>query len=301
MVEHHRLTITHLGARGDGVAGTEAGPAYIPFAAPGDEVEVSLATAKKGPPQARLIRVVAAGAGRAAPPCRHYGACGGCALQHVTDPVYRQWCVDRIGMALKQHGLVAKTITPPAISPPGSRRRLALKAQRRGRQVMLGFNERRSHRLVDIAECPVAAPSLVALFEPLRALLAGLAGGTWEIQLTDTATGIDMLLSGQGALDLASRETLAAFAERQDLAALQYDEDGFRDPVAIRRAPVMDFDGIAAPLPPGAFVQATAEGEAALRQAVMDWTADASRMADLFCGLGTFALPLARVASLRVV
>lgn len=301
MAERRRLAISHLGARGDGVAETPDGPVFIPFAAPGDKVEVELAQAKKGPPQATLLRVIEAGDGRATPACRHFGVCGGCSLQHVSADLYRRWCADRVQLALAQHGLEAERCAPPSVSPPGSRRRLALKAQRRGQRVALGFNERSSHRLVDIAECPVAAPALVALFEPLRAVLSGLAGAAWEIRLTVTATGVDMCLDGRGALDLTARESLAAFAEKRDLASLHYGEDGVREPVAIRRPPVMDFDGIAAPLPPGAFVQATEEGEQALRQAVMDWTAGAARVVDLFCGLGTFTLPLARQAQVLAV
>ncbi len=299
------VRIDRLGAQGDGIAGTAEGPLYVPFTVPGDEVEVERAPARRGAASrhARLIAVKRPGPARRTPPCPHFGTCGGCALQHLDTALYADWARGRIRAALGHHGLDAVPIAAPFIERPGSRRRLVLKAQVAGSRVNLGFRERRSHRLVDIRACPVARPSLLALFEPLRVLLAEIlpSRGMAEVTLTETATGIDCLIAAAAPLDLARREALSALAVKQDIAALHWSDQGDLETVVLRRPPMMDFDGIAVPLPPGAFVQATAAGEAALRSAVLEWTAGARRIADLFSGIGTFALPLARHAAVHAV
>lgn len=299
-----RLEILGLGARGDGIAETGEGRLHIPFTAPGDIVEVVLARDGKGRASARLERLVTPGPARREPVCRHFGSCGGCALQHIRDEVLADHAVDRIREALAARGLTGVPVSSPAISPPGARRRLALKALATAGGALLGFHARQSHILVDLAECPVARPELVALFAPLRELLGQLlprrAGG--GVTLTATATGVDAVIAFAGVPDLAGREALAAFAERHDLAALHLDDGGGApEAVAIRRPPTVDFDGVPVALPPGAFLQATEEGEAALRAAARDWLAGRTRIADLFAGLGTFALPLARTATVHAV
>jgi len=298
-----RLEITRLASQGDGIAETENGPVYVPFTAPGDVVEARPQKGPRGARRAKLVRLIAPSPQRAEPVCRHFGVCGACALQHIPSQAYADWIARRIRTALGHHGLGETAIAEPAISPPGSRRRLALKALRTGKGVVLGFHERLSHKLVDIAECPVARPGLVACFEPLRAALSTClaANQAATVTLTETATGLDVLIAGPGPLTLQAREALAALAENQDLAALHFYEDGFLDPIAVRRAPEMRFDELSVAFPPGAFVQATAEGEAVLRRAVGDWTGAARSVADLFCGLGTFSLALARPARVTAV
>ncbi len=290
-----RVTISDVGTRGDGIADTPYGPVYVPFTLTGDEVDIWVEPGPRGGMQATLEALVSPSEHRAEPACRHFGRCGGCSLQHMAVDKYEDWVMARIRTALGHHGLGDASLVPPVTSPPESRRRIALKALRTSRGVLLGFHERLSHHLVDVKVCPVARPTLVSLFRPIRDLLSDLLPmrAVAGVTLTETATGIDMLLSGIGDPDLQAREKLAAFANRYDLAALHVAQDGFVDPLAIRRAPMMDFAGIKAPLPPGAFVQATKEGEEALRKAVTDWTAQALRCIDLFAGIGTFSLPLA--------
>lgn len=291
-----RVEIAGIGAQGDGVAETESGPVYVPFTAPGDVVDVWLEKGPRGSTRASLEAVVEPSPDRRDPACRHFGICGGCALQHIDAERYARWTHERVRTALSQHGLGAAPIAAPMISPPGSRRRLGLKALRTAKGIVLGYNQRHSHQLVDVKECPIARPELAALVKPLRAALAGLLPlrAQAAITLTAAANGVDCLIEAPTALDLPARETLAAFAERRDLAALSWSEDGFLDPIAVRRPPVMRFDGIEVALTPGAFIQATQEGEAALRQAVLDWSQGAVAAVDLFAGLGTFTLPLAR-------
>lgn len=268
---------------GDGVAHLPNGtPLYAPGAAPGDEVDDSGA-------------VIAHGPNRAAPVCLHFGVCGGCQLQHVTEAVYRQWLGDRIVMALRQHEILAAVMAPAHLSPPRTRRRARMRAIRTAGGVILGFNEKRAHRIVDVADCPVLHPALQALVAPLRALLRPLMGEGRAVlvDMTLSDSGIDLILADLARQGLAGQEALAAFADSQDLARLSLKDAAGIDILVERRAPVLHLGGTAAALPPEAFMQATRDGEAALIQAVLDMTGPAAKVADLFCGIGTFALPLA--------
>ncbi|MBK5910852.1 hypothetical protein CCR85_05010 [Rhodothalassium salexigens] len=301
------VTVERLGAQGDGVARTETGPVFLPFTAPGDRVRVTWAPDRKGRQTASTAHIETAGDGRADPVCDHYGRCGGCRLQHVTDAVYADFVRDKIHAALSQHGLGDTPLAPPRISPPGSRRRLVLAARVRNRAVQLGFHEARSHRIVAVAACPVARPALVALLPTIRAFLADALDDGRDQQatltLTETDNGVDLTVTAAVAPGLAAREAAAALAEDLDLAAINWTTDAAPETLVRRRAPTMDFGTGAAeiPLPPAAFIQATAEGEAALRAVIADACAGAHRVADLFCGLGTFAVPLARSAGVRAV
>lgn len=274
-------TIERIAARGDGVTGDGR---HVPFAAPGD----------------RLLPDggIEPGPHHMAPPCRHFPRCGGCQLQHVDDAAYSDFLVSRIAGALGAQGLAAPDIRPPVLSPPRTRRRAALRAERIGRKIVLGFNEAASHRIVDLAECHVLAPALFALLNPLRELLAGLLRDRRgaEVQLAMTDQGIDLLLEKIEAEGLAAAERLNEFAERHRLARLSID-DGFGPQPRWEPEPVtVTLGGVPVPLPPAAFLQATPEGEAALVATVGEAVGGATMIADLFAGLGTFALPLSRTA-----
>jgi len=298
-----RLEITHLGAQGDGVAGTARGPIYVPFTAPGDVIQARLGPGPRGTLRAELERLLEPSPERIAPACRHFGTCGGCALQHVAPEVYRRWIVERLQTALGHHGFTDPPIAEPAVSPPGSRRRLVLHAFRTASSILLGFHRRRTHRLVDIAECPVARPELVRLLPSLRDTLALCqeANEALGLTLTATAGGVDLCVEAKRPPGLEEREALAALASAADLAAVHWSDSGELDPITVRRPPVMAFGGVDVPFPPGAFAQATMEGEAALQAAVRDWTAGTGAVADLFAGLGSLSLPLASAHPLHAV
>lgn len=288
------LTVTHLGAQGDGVAPNSGAqkPVYVPGGVPGDTVTVD----GKG----HVVELVP-GPNRAEPPCRHFGACGGCTLQHVAPDLYRAWLSDRIRMALAQHDIVPDpgVIASPHVSPPKTRRRATLRAVRRGKTVELGFNVERTHRLVDLAECHVLHPDLFRLVAPLRALLATelTDGHAASIALTLTDTGTDVTLGGLKRKGLAQDELLTRFAEENDLARLGIDTGVGIDVIIERRPPLIHFGGVPVRLPTGAFLQATPDGEAALQAAVLESVGTrAKTVADLFAGLGTFALPLSQTA-----
>ena len=269
--------IVRLAARGDGM--TADGRA-VPLTAPGDSVA----------PDGTIVT----GPHHRVPPCRHFPTCGGCQLQHVDDESYARFLVERVAAALGTQGLTAAAIDPPHLSPPRTRRRASLRAERSGGRVTIGFHEAKSRRLVDVVECWVLEPALSALLAPLRGLLARLLRDRrgCEVQMTLADQGIDLLLIGLAAEGLAASEALTAFARANRLARISVD-DGLGPEARWEPEPVtITLSGVAVGLPAGAFLQATADGEAALVAAVRAGTAGARTVADLFAGLGTFALAL---------
>ncbi|MFN3943969.1 MAG: class I SAM-dependent RNA methyltransferase [Allosphingosinicella sp.] len=269
--------IVRLAARGDGV--TESGR-FVPFAAPGDQV--------------RADGGVEPGPHHQTPPCRHFPECGGCQLQHVDDVAFAGFVTDRIAAALAAQGIAAPDILPVHLSPPVSRRRASLRAERKGRHLALGFNEEGSHRIVDMRECFILRTELFALVAPLRALMGDLIGprGSGGVRMTMTDQGPDILLEQVAADGLEAAEALTRFAEIHRLARLAID-DGYGPQTRWEPEPVtVTLGGVPVALPHGAFLQATADGEAALVAAVKAAVGDAGVVADLFAGLGTFALSL---------
>ena len=286
------VTIGHLGALGDGVAETASGRLHIPFTAPGDSARV----APKGKDAATLVQVLEPGADRTDPSCRHFGACGGCAVQHLTPDFIAEWKRLRVASALARAGLGDVPVNPTITIPPGTRRRATLAAMRIGKRVLFGFAERASHRLVDLEECPVLRPELARLIAPIRARLPDLltAGEGADIALTWTETGADLVLIRKRALTLADRETLAAFAEAADLASISWRASvtAPAEPVAARRTPSIRIGKALVAFAPGSFLQPSAEGEAALTALVTETLTDVvGPVVDLFSGLGTFAIP----------
>jgi 23S rRNA (uracil1939-C5)-methyltransferase len=268
--------IVRIAARGDGVTATGR---HAPLAAPGDLLDAT--------------GTVVAGPHHQLPPCRHFPECGGCQLQHVDDTAYAEFVAGRIEGALAQHGLEA-SLRPVHLSPPRTRRRASLRAMRVGGQVAIGFNAQGSHRLVDMRECHVLRPELFALVAPLRGLLGTMLGkrGVADIQLSLCDGGVDVAMKGVVAEGLAAAEALPAFAERHRLARLSLDEGYGLEARFEPRPATITLSGIPVAFPAGAFLQATADGEATLVAAVRDAVGGARRSLDLFAGLGTFALAL---------
>jgi len=269
----HEL-IVRIAARGDGV--TPSGR-HVPFGVPGD------ALLDDGG--------LAPGPHHQQPPCRHFPECGGCQLQHADDAAYRDYLVTRIETALAQHGLTTE-IREPHLSPPCSRRRATLRALKTGNSAVLGFNAEKSHRIIDMRECHILRPELFALVAPLRSLLAGLLQPRRpaEVQLTLIDGGADVLLKGVQAEGLRAIETLTSFACEQRLARLSVDQGLGAEAVYEPEPATVTLSGATVSFPPGGFLQATADGEAALTASVRDAVEGATSIADLFTGIGTFAL-----------
>ena len=265
-----------IAARGEGV--TQSG-CHAAFAVPGDTL------ADDGS--------VVPGPHHQVPPCRHFPDCGGCQLQHVDDEAYQAYLKSRIEGALAQHGLTTE-IREPHLSPPNSRRRASLRALKLGQKAVIGFNAARSHAIVDMLECHILRPELFGQIAPLRELLGDLLkprrGGDVQLALTDQ--GVDVMLKGVGVEGLAAIERLTAFCTGQQLARMSLDQglgpETFYEPVPV----TVTLSGQTVPFPVGAFLQATEDGEAVLVAAVCEAVGEAGRSADLFAGLGTFALAL---------
>jgi 23S rRNA (uracil1939-C5)-methyltransferase len=284
------VTIDRLGGFGDGIAEGASGRLHIPFTAPGDVARVEI-----GGKSAAVVELLSPGPARIAPPCRHFGRCGGCALQHLDPSAAAAWKRERALEALSRAGLADTPVADTVAIPPGTRRRAALAAKRIGAGVVLGFAERASHRLIDLAECPVLRPELVALVEPLRALLARILqrGEASDLALSLTDSGIELTIIRPREPSLIEREALASFAEAHDLARVAWRSAAHRDaePIAARRTPMVRLGGYPVALPAGAFLQPSAEGEAALTRLVLQALGPGGSIVDLFSGLGTFALP----------
>ena len=267
--------IVRVAARGDGITGDGR---HAAFAAPGDTLTET--------------GEILPGPHHQVPPCRHFPECGGCQLQHLDDTSYAEFVADRIRTALDAQGL-ATEIRPTLLSPPRTRRRATLHAEAKGGRIALGFTAEKSHAIVDMRECHILHPALFALVEPLRRLLARLKlKRRADVHLTLADQGPDLLLIGITANDLAGAEAITAFAQTHGVARIALD-DGFGPETRWEPEPVtITLAGTPVPLPPAAFLQATAEGEAALVGAVREATSGAGTTADLFAGLGTFALAL---------
>ncbi len=287
------VEIDRLGARGDGVAQTPQGPVFVPYTAPGDRVGIRLGKPVDQGFAGEMLELHTAGPDRIEPACMHFHDCGGCALQHLTPAFQAAWKQGVVETALGRRDLDASLVRQIRAVAPGDRRRAEFVARKVGAGIVLGFNRRQSSKIVDLKTCLVLAPPLVALLPGLRKLLAGLiqSGATAEAHATLTDTGVDVLLSGI-APDLEGRETLASFAEEADLARLSLKHDGGSETVVQRRVPVVHFADIPVVLPQGAFLQASPAAESLMREAVLAAVGAAGPVADLFCGLGTFALPL---------
>ncbi|MDX7950423.1 RNA methyltransferase [Lichenihabitans sp. Uapishka_5] len=297
-VEH--LEILRLGQRGEGVAEASVGTVYLPFTLPGDVVAAQF---DNGTLQG--VDVVVPRADRLAPVCPYFGTCGGCAVQALPAEPYRAWKQDLVADALRKAGLPA--VATPLVEAHGAGRRRATFHSRlqptpnvlRAPAVKTGFMRARSHDLIDIAACPVLAPELDGALPAARRIAEALqnVGKPLDIVVTATDTGLDVDLRGLGPLQDSDRRRLALMAAELDLARLS----NHGDVVLERRSPSLRIGVASLVPPPGAFLQAAARGEAALGDVVMAAVGGARKVADLFCGVGTFALRLATVASVVAV
>lgn len=283
-------TIIRIAAKGDGIT---ASGRFAWGAAPGDLLRED-GSLEWGPHHV-------------APPCRHFGQCGGCQLQQLDEQTLADFVEARVSNASTAHELGAEQIAPPHLSPPASRRRASLRAESSQGRVVIGYREAKSHRLVELAECPVLRPELVAVLAPLRKLLITLGQGqdkpkkgkhaharmAADIELTLCDQGVDLGIKGLSAESLALTEAMLDFARDQGLARLTLDSGYGPDTVWEPEPVTVTLSGVAVPFPPGSFLQATEDGEAALVAAAREWLAGCATVADLFSGLGTFAFALA--------
>jgi 23S rRNA (uracil1939-C5)-methyltransferase len=287
-----RLVIARLGHRGDGIAEAQPEPIYVPYALPGETVEVE--SWPGHPDRRQLLRVEAASADRIAPICPHFGICGGCAVQHWAWDRYRAWKRELVASALEQAGLA--TPVDDLIDAHGEGRRRAVFHARGSAHGVLavGFAAARQHHVVAIDRCPILAPGLDGALAAAWAIALALEPVRKPLDIAVTASngGLDVDVRGSGPLTPATGAALAAIAEQRRLARLTR----HGELIAQRTAPTIRIGRAQVELPPGAFLQATVEGEAALARHVVAHLADAKTVADLFCGIGPFALRMAEFA-----
>lgn len=278
--------IARLGAQGDGIADTGAGQVFIPFTLPGETV-----TAARVRDRADLIAVLSASPERVTPACRHFGDCGGCAIQHLEQSAYLDWKRQKVVNALRA-GKIETEVADIVPCAPETRRRVTFSARRTERGIVLGFNRAHSNEIIDISECPISLPEIVAALPKLRSL-AGIIAATpqpFHMTVTATASGLDIAAQNSGGLTDAQRRTASAFVVNAGLARLSVDGEIVIEP----NKPAIVFADVAVPVPPGSFLQATAPAEQAMADLVLGHLSRAKKVADLFAGCGSFALRLAR-------
>ncbi|MEM7088307.1 MAG: RsmD family RNA methyltransferase [Pseudomonadota bacterium] len=284
------FTISRLGHQGDGIAD---GPVFAPRTLPGEVVSGTLLGQFLSD-----IRVDTPSDQRVKAPCRHYKSCGGCQLQHASDDFVAQWKADVVRAALSAQGLQTR-MRPIQTSPERSRRRATIAVRRTKKGTLAGFHGRASDVITEIPECHLLHPALIAAIPVAEALalLGGSRKGVLAVTLTLSEAGMDVAVQGGKSLDGPLELALARATEHHGLARLTWDGEV----IAMRHAPVQRFGAAGVTPPPGAFLQATKEGEQALLKAVLHATQGSKRVVDLFAGSGTFSLPLAHVAEVHAV
>lgn len=287
-------TISSLGRHGHGIAETTEGRVYVPFALPQETARIRVAGDR-----GEIIEILQAADNRVDPACPHFGECGGCAVQHAQRDFYLKWKHEIVELALRYQGLEAE-VEPIVDAHGAGRRRVTLHARRDGGQVLVGFMQAKSHKLKDIRSCPVLSPGLSGGINLTRRLAGQLltSGQEMDVQLTETDAGIDChVICGRvsGPLGYEQHMALADFADESDLARLTMDGDLLSE----RRKPKIGVGPATVTVPVGGFLQATDEGERVLSDLVIDQftLANAHSVADLFCGIGSYALRAAGQAS----
>jgi len=282
------LTIDRLGHQGDGIA---PGPVFVPLTLPGEVVSGALDGDRMPNPA-----IVKPSDQRVKAPCPHYKSCGGCSLMHAHDDFVAAWKTQVIANALRAHGLETD-IRPILTSPERSRRRATLAGTRTKKGALVGFSARKSDTIVPIRDCFVLDPALLRTVDALGELtrLGASRSATLSFAMTLTKAGVDLAVTGGKPLDGPLRAALPVV--QGHFARLAWDGE----PVFMEEPPKLPIGPADVTPPPGAFLQATTQGEAALQTAVTDAVDGAGPIIDLFSGLGTFTLPLAQHAPVHAV
>lgn len=295
MVDTADIEVTRVGAQGDGLSVDPAGgPLFVPLTLPGETARVRIEGQR-----AELVDLLTPSPERVEPPCPHFGVCGGCSLQQWAAAPYLAWKAEQVRLALRRERIETE-ILPTFASPPGARRRMALHARKGGKgRARLGFKERRSWSLVDIEACPIADPRLVAALPALRALAEPFLEhpkSAPTLHVTWTGAGLDVDVTGverkSGGLSADARMRAAEAAAAGDMARVTL----AGETVYGARQPVVKLGEAIVVLPAGAFLQAVPQAEAAMARFACDAVAGAGRIADLYCGVGTFTFHLAKLA-----
>ena len=282
--------IERLGHHGDGIA---EGPVFAPLSLPGEEVSGILEGDRL-----KDLRVLKPSDDRVRAPCVHFKSCGGCGLQHASDPFVADWKVDVVRQALAAVGLES-AFRDIQTSPVKSRRRAVISARRTKKGAMAGFHMRSSSVICEVSSCDVLHPDLMPAVEVAKelAVLGASRKGELSVTVTLSEGGLDVSVSGGKPLNGAFEAQLGQEAQRLKVARLTWDGEV----IATLVPPYQSFGSVRVVPPPGAFLQATREGEAALLDAAFEIVGDAKSVVDLFAGCGTFSLPLAKTSEVRAI
>lgn len=285
------VRIEDVGAAGDGVAIADGARLFVPLTAPGDVAEIDVADGR-----GRLVALIEKSPERAEPPCPHYGECGGCSLQHVTPEYYRAWKRRRVAEPLQRAGLAGFELRPTVEIPSASRRRATFAVRKSKSGAVVGFNARRSSDIVDVGSCLILDPAIRMVLPMLADLAVAWPGRRFDLAATLCDNGLDLAIQSDHCAPTATEVSrLAALAKAAGAVRLSFN----RETLIEFAPPIVHFDGVAATPPPGGFLQASRAGEAALIDIVKAAARGAGTIVDLFCGCGTFTLPLARHATVQ--
>jgi 23S rRNA (uracil1939-C5)-methyltransferase len=291
------LTIARIASGGDGAATLpDGGTVFVAFTLPGERITAAPA----GPDRATLDRLLAASPDRVAPPCPHFGVCGGCALQHWADAPYARWKENLLRRALAKAGFPDADVGALRRTPPHMRRRMDFAAAHTTAGLVLGLHVPRSRTVMPIADCQVLHPALQHLLPKLRATLASLDGLRRQAGITANLldNGIDLLIRADAPASTRDRTRLAAFAAAGGVARIAWAvRDGPPETAALVRTPEIAFAGVRVRPPPGAFLQASPQGQSAIVEAVLAGLPEAgatrAKIIELYAGVGTLSFPLA--------
>lgn len=287
------LRVERLGMEGDGIGHGPDGDIYVPFCLPGEIVRGKVTGDRM--PDAEILT---ASRHRVTPICRHFGTCGGCSLQHASGAFLADWKVEALSRALGAHGLSAP-LRPIITAPANSRLRAVFAGRRTKKTVQVGFHGRASGAIIPISECHLIAPELLAARPALEALtrIGATRSSPVRLGVTLCDTGLDVAVTDAKPLAAALQAAAIAIAITHDFSRLSWNGEI----IAAARPAARRFGRAIVVPPPGAFAQATSQGEAVLVAGVLEATNGAKRIADLFAGCGTFTLPLAELAEVHAV
>lgn len=271
------LTPSHMGRRGEAVADFDGTAVFLPYALPGETIRAGV-DGERG----TLHEVLTTSPQRVDPFCAHFGLCGGCLLQHWERNAYSAWKRGLVEAALRHAGLDAPLAGLVDAGGDG-RRRATIHARRSG----AGFMKLRSHSIHDIDRCPILVPALASSFDIARAIQSRV--GDCDVTFTASDTGLDAAIKGRRDADQLA---LASLANELGLARLSLNGEILIE----HQTPAVAFGRAKVKLPVQSFLQATAAGENSLASMVKTAVAGTKRVADLFCGIGPFALRLAETS-----
>lgn len=294
------VKIQSLGAQGDGIAHCPDGTVYVPFTLPGETVAIA-----RVKDQGTIMSISEAAPERREPACRHFGpdgkngTCGGCSLQHMADEPYRDFKRNLVVSALRSKGLDVQ-VDALVDCRPGERRRVVFAARKTEKGLLLGFSQAGSHHIVDIEECPVTSDGIVSRLDAIRSIGLPLASNAEPFRITvmETLSGLDISVEGIKSVNDKQRRALTEIVlSMRGIARVSLSGEILIEP----QKPVIDFDGVKISPPSGSFAQATRQAEDAMAELVLAHVGKSKRIADLFCGSGTFALRLARLGKVHAV